>query len=126
MLTMTTDTGTITHFGHESGQVMTIPLMILAVCAVLAGSCFGPTGMFEHHLEHTFGFEHLSVLEHHASDWLTPVVGTLVGVLGSGPELSAVRQPEPDPRSAGDTAAVRSTRRPSISSTSTSSTRSRS
>ena len=46
------------HFGHESPPVMTIPLAILAVCAVLVGFClFGPFGLFEHHLEQTFGFE---------------------------------------------------------------------
>ncbi len=32
------------HFGHESPPVMTIPLVILAVCAVVVGLAFGPTG----------------------------------------------------------------------------------
>ncbi len=85
------------HFGHESGLVMTVPLMILAVCAALVGLMFGPTGMFEHHLEHTFGFEQLPRFEHHVSDWLTPVVGTLVGVLGLGLSYLLYGNPSPIP-----------------------------
>ena len=45
----------------------------------------------------TFGFEHLSVLEHHATDWLTPVVGTLVGVLGLGLSYLLYANPSPIP-----------------------------
>src|SRR4051794_863351 len=38
------------HIGHESPPVMTIPLIVLAFCAVLVGMLFGPTHLFEHHL----------------------------------------------------------------------------
>jgi NADH-quinone oxidoreductase subunit L len=71
------------HFGHESPPVMTLPLIVLAVCAVLVGIVFGPTHLFEHHLEMTPGF-HALAGEEHAADYVTPVVGTLVGVLGIG------------------------------------------
>ena len=43
---------------------MTIPLMVLAGCAVLVGLLFGPTTWFEHHLEQTLGFEALGHAEH--------------------------------------------------------------
>ncbi|WP_435018960.1 NADH-quinone oxidoreductase subunit L [Tundrisphaera sp. TA3] len=72
------------HFGHESGPVMAIPLMILAVCAALVGLVFGAQtfGWFEHHLELTHGLE--AVEGHHMPgfDWSVATVGTLVGVIG--------------------------------------------
>ncbi len=96
------------HFGKESGRVMTVPLMILAACAILVGVVFGPTHLFAHHLDKTFGFEgltprvavgttapgktaagviksHGETAAHHEaepSDALTPIVGTIVGILG--------------------------------------------
>lgn len=48
------------HFGHESGRVMTVPLMILAGCAILVGVVFGPTHLFAHHLDKTFEYESLT------------------------------------------------------------------
>ncbi len=88
-------------FGHESGLVMTVPLMILAVCALLAGLVFGWTGIFERHLEKTLYFDHLIArsihnsaaelahtaeaahagLAHTPAGW-TPLFGLLAGVLG--------------------------------------------
>lgn len=70
------------HFGHESGLIMTVPLMILAVCAVLVGIVFGPTHLFEHHLEKTFQFERLGSIEEAHSDWITPLIGVSAGLLG--------------------------------------------
>ena len=71
------------HFGHESPPVMTFPLMFLAACAVLVGLVFGaPTGLFEHHLEHTQGLQPAEHGAVHATDWATVIVGTLAGLLG--------------------------------------------
>jgi NADH-quinone oxidoreductase subunit L len=69
------------HFGRESPPVMWVPLAALAAGAVLVGIAFGPTGLFEHHLERTPGFEQLGHTEH-GTDWLSIIVGTVVGVLG--------------------------------------------
>ncbi|WP_435005854.1 NADH-quinone oxidoreductase subunit L [Tundrisphaera lichenicola] len=74
------------HFGHESPPSMTIPLMILAVCATLVGLAFGPTHWFEHHLELTHGL-HAEGAEHAVeapADLATPIVGTTVALLGLG------------------------------------------
>ncbi len=72
------------HFGHEGGPLMTFPLIVLAVCATLAGLLFGPTGWFEHHLALT---NELKAGEHafeHRFDWLTAILGTVVGLVGLG------------------------------------------
>lgn len=71
------------HFGHESPPIMWVPLVVLAVCATLVGLIFGPTHLFEHHLEHTPSIEALET-EKHGLDFMTMAVGTLVGVLGLG------------------------------------------
>ena len=76
------DHGHGSHFGHESGLAMTIPLMILAVCALLVGFVFGPTHWLEHHLGKTLGFERLGQLVHHVADWATPLIGLAAGILG--------------------------------------------
>ena len=78
------DHGHDSHFGHEGGPLMTVPLLILAVCATLVGLVFGPTGWFEHHLELT---RQLHPAEHTVAqgfDWLTATLGTAVGLLGLG------------------------------------------
>ena len=87
------------HFGHESPPVMTIPLVILAICAVVVGIAFGPTKMFEHHLEHT---AQLAPAEHgeavvHAPDRVTPIVGTLVGLAGLALSYLLYALPSPVP-----------------------------
>jgi NADH-quinone oxidoreductase subunit L len=69
------------HFGHESGPIMTVPLIVLAACAILVGLLFGPTGLFEHHLAKTYRFEDLADVAH-ATDRVTPLIGLFVGVLG--------------------------------------------
>jgi len=71
------------HVGEESPPVMTLPLLILAVCALLAGICFGPTHLFEHHLHETFGWELLGHGEH-GSDLATALISTIGGLLGIG------------------------------------------
>ena len=95
------------HFGHESPPVMTIPLMILAICAVVVGLAFGPTGLFEHHLEQTHGL-HATLEEHgtvqgpeegpsHSPDYATMAVGTLAGLLGLGMAYAFYFKPSPVP-----------------------------
>ena len=85
------------HIGHESGPVMTIPLMILAACALLVGMVFGPTHLFEHHLEHSYGFDRLHGLEHHVSDAATPMIGLLAALLGIGLSYALYSHPNPAP-----------------------------
>ncbi len=102
------------HFGHESPPVMTIPLMILAVCAVVVGMAFGPTGLFEHHLEQTYGLhaaehaatehapagEHAAAAEHgaeHTPDYATMAVGTLAGLFGLALAFALYFKPSPVP-----------------------------
>ena len=71
------------HLGDESPLIMTVPLMILAGCALLVGLVFGPTHWFAHHLELTPGFETLGHPEHeHGFDWSSALIGTAAGVLG--------------------------------------------
>ncbi len=69
------------HIGHESPPLMWIPLAVLAVCALLVGLIFGPTGLFEHHLEHTPGLA-ADESVHHGFDWFTATVSTLGAVSG--------------------------------------------
>jgi NADH-quinone oxidoreductase subunit L len=88
------------HLGHESPPIMTIPLIILAVCAATVGLIFGLPGhsLFEHYLTHTLGFETLGHPEHaHGYDWTTALVGTLVGVLGIGLAWLLYGRPSPIP-----------------------------
>jgi NADH-quinone oxidoreductase subunit L len=84
------------HLGHESPPVMTIPLIVLAVGAAAVGLVFGPTGLFEHHLSHTLGFEALGH-EVHRFDVVTAVVGTIAGVLGIGLAWLFYARPSPIP-----------------------------
>jgi NADH-quinone oxidoreductase subunit L len=69
------------HLGHESPPVMTVPLVILAVCAFFVGWMFGPTGWLEHHLAKTFRFEDLGHFQH-VAEWATPITGLVAGVTG--------------------------------------------
>jgi NADH-quinone oxidoreductase subunit L len=84
------------EIGHESPPIMTYPLLVLAGCAVLAGFVFGPTHWFEHHLEHTFGFEQLGHAAH-GFDWMTAMVSTIAGVLGIGLAYLFYALPSPIP-----------------------------
>ncbi len=70
--------------GHESGMIMVVPLVILAVGTVLVGVVFGPTGLFAGAIESTPGLEELGHAEEHAFDWVTAALGTLAGVVGIG------------------------------------------
>jgi NADH-quinone oxidoreductase subunit L len=88
------------HIGHESPPLMTIPLIVLAVCAATVGFLFGFPAypLFEHHLSHTLGFEGLGHPEHpHGYDWATAIVGTLVGLLGIGLAWVLYGHPSPVP-----------------------------
>lgn len=66
--------------------MMTLPLQILAVCAVFVGMVFAEptTGWFAHLVEHSIGFEHLPHPEVHGFDWVTAVLGTTSGLIGLG------------------------------------------
>ncbi|WP_169980362.1 NADH-quinone oxidoreductase subunit L [Tautonia rosea] len=81
------------HFGHESPPIMIVPLMILAVCAVLVGVIFGPTThWFAHHVEATPTFD---LLEHdkHKFDWATAITGTLAALIGLGLSIIMYARP---------------------------------
>jgi NADH-quinone oxidoreductase subunit L len=72
------------EIGHESPPIMTIPLIVLAVCSVLVGLIFGSTThWFEHHLDLTPGLEELPHPEGHAG-WKVPILGSVAGLLGLG------------------------------------------
>ena len=91
--------GADSHFGHESPPIMTIPLMILAACAIMVGLVFGPSGVFEHHLKQT---AQLAPAEGGGSyeptlDLLTPIVGTLAALLGLGSSYLVYARPSPVP-----------------------------
>jgi proton-translocating NADH-quinone oxidoreductase chain L len=80
--------GAGSHLGHESPQVMTLPLLFLAGCTVFIGIvCLiawpfaGTTAWFAHHLHATFGFDALGSAEHGFA-WGTAFIGLLAGVLG--------------------------------------------
>src|SRR5262249_46125826 len=60
---------------HESPRVMTIPLIVLAVPAVLIGLALGPTHQFSHFLEKTSWFPHGE--EAHIN-WALMGIGTAV------------------------------------------------
>jgi len=82
--------------GHESPPLMVYPLVVLAVCAALAGLVFGPTHIFEHHLEQTLGFESLEQVTHEAG-WMTPLLGTIAAALGLGLSYLMYARPSPLP-----------------------------
>ncbi|MEO6811825.1 MAG: NADH-quinone oxidoreductase subunit L [Isosphaeraceae bacterium] len=73
------------HLGHESPRIMLIPMIVLAVCALVAGLIFGPTHWFEHHLARTPGFSSLGHPEHgHGVDLTSMALGTVAALLGIG------------------------------------------
>jgi NADH-quinone oxidoreductase subunit L len=86
-----------THFGHESGPVMTIPLIILAICAVGVGVIFGPSHIFEHHLELSPGLHPAEQAGEHGFDFATAIGGTIAGVLGIGLAFVLYFKPSPVP-----------------------------
>jgi NADH-quinone oxidoreductase subunit L len=70
--------------GHESPPIMTVPLIILAVCSVVVGMLFGPwTGRFEELLASTPSLASLP-METEAHGWAVPLLGTLVALAGLG------------------------------------------
>jgi NADH-quinone oxidoreductase subunit L len=69
------------HVGHESPPIMTVPLIVLAACAVVVGFIFGPSHLLEHHLHGTLGFERLGAGEG-GFDWTTALVSSFAGLLG--------------------------------------------
>lgn len=93
------------HFGHESPPVMTVPLMILAGFALLAGLAFGPwTGQFEHHLSMTEGLHAHAVVEHgheaaeHGPDYASMALGSAAGLLGIALAWFFYARPNPLPK----------------------------
>jgi NADH-quinone oxidoreductase subunit L len=79
------------HHAHESPAVMTWPLTILAVFAVLAGLVFGPTGLFPGYLETTPG---LPEPEAHHMDWLVLGGGILAAVVGIAVAFAMYAKPQ--------------------------------
>ncbi len=67
------------HHAHESPRVMTVPLVVLAVCAALLGIVLGPTHYFFHYLGHTQG---LDGAEPHPLSATVMVMGTMAGLIG--------------------------------------------
>ena len=105
---------------------MTIPLIVLAGCAVLVGLVFGvPTGhsLFEHHLEHTLGLRGAGARRARARLRLGDGDRRHAGRRASGIGLSyaAVRPAEPGPGAAGQAARAAL---PGVAATSSTSTRS--
>ena len=75
------------HHAHESGPAITLPLMILAVCALVVGAYFELTGSFEHFLVATpsLAYSGMSATGHGAeSEHGVAVIGTLVALSGVG------------------------------------------
>jgi NADH-quinone oxidoreductase subunit L len=72
------------ELGHESPPVMTVPLIILAACALLVGLIYGPlTGWFHHHIiEGTPMFEPLQAAASHGLDWASMGIGTVAALAG--------------------------------------------
>ena len=92
------------HFGHESPPVMTVPLIILAGCALLVGLVFGgTTGLFEHHVHQTIQLHSADEpwTEGHETghefDWTTATVGTLAAVAGLVLSFAFYGRPSPVP-----------------------------
>lgn len=85
------------HVGHESPDVMLVPLYILAGCAVLVGIVFGPTGWFAGHLESTPTLQFEGMKEH-AFSWGIALFSTVVAVAGA--YVSFVFYAEPNGRPA--------------------------
>jgi NADH-quinone oxidoreductase subunit L len=76
---------------HESPRVMTVPLIVLAVPALLVGGVLGPTHLFAHFLEHTPFFPRA---EAGALNWTMMVLSTLIALGGIGLAwLMYVKQP---------------------------------
>jgi NADH-quinone oxidoreductase subunit L len=67
------------HHAHESPRVMTVPLVILAICAALLGVLLGPTHYFFHYLSHTQG---LDAAEPHPLSPTVMAMGTLAAGIG--------------------------------------------
>lgn len=98
------------HLGHESPPVMTYPLIVLAVCAVLVGIIFGPFHLFEHHLGKTFEIvatQHTNseyykagheAAAGHGADWLSIALGTVAGLAGLGLSYVMYGKPSPYPQ----------------------------
>ncbi len=84
------------EIGHESPPAMTIPLIVLAICAALAGLVFGPTEIMADHLKLTPGLADLPHHEH-AYDWTTAIVGSLAGLIGAAIAYLLYAKPSPIP-----------------------------
>jgi NADH-quinone oxidoreductase subunit L len=67
------------HHAHESPRVMTVPLVVLAVCAATVGVLLGPTQYFFHYLAHTPGLDRA---EPHPISLTVMAMGTVAGLLG--------------------------------------------
>jgi NADH-quinone oxidoreductase subunit L len=79
---------------HESPWVMTVPLMVLAVPALLIGALLGPTHLFPHFLEHTPWFPRLGHYPE-GPNWVLMGLSTVLALGGIGLAwLMYVKQPD--------------------------------
>jgi len=74
---------------HESPRVMTVPLVILAVCALVVGALFEPTHLFGDFLERTPSLASMSIASDGApevalSQTTVALTGTLAALAGLG------------------------------------------
>ncbi len=75
------------HHAHESPPTVTIPLVILAICALVVGAYFELSGSFEKFLVSTpsLAFQGIAASAHHGGESHSiAVIGTLVALSGIG------------------------------------------
>jgi len=75
------------HHAHESPSAMTVPLMVLAFCALTVGAYFEWTEGFAHFLQQTPSLAYVAnhhAAEHGGSHFLIGAIGTVVALSGIG------------------------------------------
>src|SRR5262249_51166531 len=76
------------HHAHESPNAMTVPLMILAVCALGVGAYYQYTGSFDRVLAYTPSLAYEAVPRPHEHDahahFMVAVISTVIALAGVG------------------------------------------
>jgi NADH-quinone oxidoreductase subunit L len=80
------------HHAHESPNVMTMPLIVLAIASLFVGAIFGPTQLFAGYLAHTPGFHEYG---HAAINWLIMGLGVAAGLIGLAAAWAVYGVPTP-------------------------------